>query len=82
MKSDLEQMAEADDDDKATITDRIERAVAHALHTFGLINTAETLKRVEEIAERIDKRNEQLIEAEWQSMSARAATLKSKMEKK
>lgn len=96
MKSELEIMTYTEEIDPTPSTGKIERAVAHVLHMFGLITTGqdaiaarkaaeEALKVAEKalkVAEKLDSRNEQQIEAEWQSMSARAATLKSKMEKK
>ena len=60
-------------------TDKIERGVAHALHKFGLLFTSQKIEKVERLAEKIEKRQEELAKAEWRSLSARASTLKDNM---
>lgn len=79
-KSELEQMAYKDDNGPST--DKIERGAALALFKFGLHTLADTIDKIAKIAERIDQRHEQAIDAEVQSLSARANTLKTKMQGK
>jgi hypothetical protein len=58
------------------ITDKIERGVASALHKFGLLFTAQTVEKVEKLAEKIDKRQEELAQAEERALAARASTFR------
>ena len=65
-----------------TDTDKIKRGTGESLFEFGVLEIRATVERIAQSIDKFRERQEEVIEAEWQSLSARANTLKTKTNSK
>jgi hypothetical protein len=62
------------------ITGRVSKAVTDALRALGLGAVPADINKVYRLAEKLDKRQEQLVKAELRSLAARSATFRSNVD--
>jgi len=63
-----------------TPTDRIKRSVVEALHALGLGGLPSDIEKVLRTTQKIEKRQEQAIQAEIRSLASRTSAYRSNME--
>jgi hypothetical protein len=62
------------------ITEKISRAVQHAIQAIGLGALPAEVERIHRLAEHFDKRQERLIKAQLRAAAAQAATFKANID--